>query len=71
MTFTPGPERLQKYCSQPRMVHKMGGDWKKLQAREKVEQRWIFHPMYRCTVRDVGAKWFCLCFPEGKGLLKG
>ena len=25
----------------------------------------------RCTVRDVGAKWLCLCFPEGKGLLKG
>ena len=24
----------------------MGGDWKKLQARETVEQRWIFHPMY-------------------------
>ena len=28
------------------MVHKMGGDWKKLQARETVEQCWIFHPMY-------------------------
>ena len=25
----------------------------------------------RCTGRDMGAKWFCLCFPEGKGLLKG
>ena len=25
----------------------------------------------RCTVRDLGTKWFCLCFPKGKGLMKG
>ena len=24
----------------------MGGDWKKLQAREAFEQRWIFYPMH-------------------------
>ena len=28
------------------MVHKMGVDWNKLQVRETVEQRWIFHPMF-------------------------
>ena len=25
----------------------------------------------QCTVRGLGAKWFFLCFPEGKGLMKG
>ena len=28
------------------MVHKMGVDWNRLQARETVEQCWIFHPMF-------------------------
>ena len=25
----------------------------------------------RCSVRDLGAKWFCLCLPEEKGFLRG
>ena len=42
------------------------GRWYKLERRSNIAGSFI-----RCKVRDLGAKWLCLCFSEGKGLLKG
>ena len=46
--------------------------WEKAGRRYKLERRSNNTGSFiRCTVRDLGAKWFCLCFPKGKGFTKG
>ena len=46
--------------------------WEEAGRKYKLERRSnIAGSFIRCTVRDLGAKWFSLCFPEGKGILKG